>query len=62
MTVDAFPDEIYVWVASLDDGAHPGHPADKEVHIYVGSKAPWENIGSAIPQFSDQSDNCGIGN
>lgn len=61
MTVDAFPNEVYVWVASLDDGAHPGHPAEKEGHIYVGSKAPWEMVSDGIPHFSEESDSFGIG-
>ncbi len=62
MTVDAFPNEIYVWVASLDDGMHPGHPADKEGHIFVGSKAQWEIISNDLPHFDAESDSLGIGN
>src|SRR6266436_7633732 len=27
---------MYFMPATLDGGVHPGHPADKEVHIYVG--------------------------
>lgn len=44
MTVDQFPDEIYVWVASLDEGAHPGHPADKDMHVFTDSRAAWETL------------------
>lgn len=61
MTVDDFLDEIYVWVASLDGGAHPGHPADKEVHIFVGSKVPWEQVADGLPQFDQLPSNIGIG-
>ena len=61
MTVDIIPNEIYLWVASLDEGAHPGHPTDKEVHIFVGSKAPWENVEKSHPHFAELPDNIGIG-
>ena len=61
MTVDNFPDEIYVWVASLDGGAHPGHPTNREAHIFVGSKAPWEQVADGLPQFNRLPNNIGIG-
>ncbi|MEM9775141.1 MAG: GFA family protein [Chloroflexota bacterium] len=61
MTIDAIPEEVYVWVASLDDGAHPEHPADKEAHIFIGSKADWEHVSPDIQQFDSMPDNIGIG-
>ena len=61
MTVDHIPHEIYVWVASLDEGAHPGHPADKEAHILIGSKASWEDLEGKIPQYENLCDSIGIG-
>ncbi len=40
--------------ATLDGGVHPGHPEDKESHIYVGSKAGWETISDGLPQFETE--------
>ncbi len=60
MIVDQFPKKIYVWIASLDDGAHPGHPDDKEAHIFVDSKAPWEQIPAGTRQFDGMPDDIGI--
>ena len=36
-------------------GVHPGHPADKECHIYVGSKAEWEQIADDLPKYETPS-------
>lgn len=49
------PDLMYVQVATLDGGVHPGHPADRESHIYVRSAAVWERIGNDHPQFHTTS-------
>jgi len=42
---------MYFRPATLDGGVHPGHPADKEVHIYVGSSAEWERISDDLPKY-----------
>lgn len=44
---------MYFAPATLDGGKHPGHPADKEVHIYVGSKAEWEKIPDDLPKYDN---------
>ena len=41
---------MYLSVAAIDGGKHPGHPPGSESHIYVGSKAEWEVIGDGHPQ------------
>jgi hypothetical protein len=41
--------------ATLDGGKHPGHPADKECHTHVGSKAEWERICDGLPQYPEAS-------
>jgi hypothetical protein len=46
---------MYLAPATLDGGKHPGHPADKECHIYVGSKAEWERISDGLPQYENSS-------
>jgi len=46
---------MYFAPATLDGGKHPGHPADKECHIYVGSKAEWERIADGLPQYVESS-------
>lgn len=52
---DSEPNLMYLEPGSLDDGAHPGHPSDKESHIYVRSKVSWETIGDGLPQFETVS-------
>ena len=46
---------MYFLPATLDGGEHPGHPADKEAHIYVGSKAKWERISDDLPKYETSS-------
>ena len=38
---------------TLDGGAHPGHPSEEEMHIFVGSKVPWYEITDGLPQFDE---------
>jgi len=52
---DSEPRLMYIAPTTLDGGAHPGHPADKECHIYVRSKAAWEEIGGDLPKFEASS-------
>ena len=49
-TVESRPGIVYFTAATLDDGAHPGHPVECERHIYVASKLPWYKIGDHLPQ------------
>lgn len=46
---------MYFLPATLDEGAHPGHPVDKESHIYVRSMAPWERLTDDLPQYATTS-------
>ena len=46
---------MYFSLGTLDGGAHPGHPADKECHIYVGSKAESERIADDLPKYETNS-------
>ena len=52
---DAEPSIMYYAAATLDGGAHPGHPADKEAHAFVGSKAGWERIEGSLPRYDGPS-------
>ena len=52
---DSEADLMYLAPATLDGGAHPGHPADKESHIHVGSKAEWEQIAGGLPMYDAAS-------
>ena len=45
------PDLMYFLPATLDGGAHPGHAAGKESHIYVGSKAEWDRFADDLPKY-----------
>jgi hypothetical protein len=49
------PELMYFSPGTLDGGVHPGHPADKECHIYVGSKAEWERIMDDLPRYEESS-------
>jgi hypothetical protein len=46
---DGMPDAVWVSLATLDDdpGVRPG------VHMFVASKAPWDEINDALPQFPE---------
>ena len=46
---------MYLAAATLDGGVHPGHPSDKESHIYVGSKAEWDRLGEGIARYEADS-------
>ena len=49
------PGIIYYTAATLDGGAHPGHPAETEAHVFVDSKAPWERMEGTLPRFEEAS-------
>lgn len=49
------PAVMYYAAATLDGGASPGHPADKEAHTFVGSKAGWERIEGSLPRYEAAS-------
>ena len=46
---DGMPDAIWVSVGTMDDD--PGIRAG--AHMFVASKAPWEEITDGLPQFSE---------
>lgn len=48
--VAKFPDLRFYTIGALDGGAHPGHAAGNERHIFVGSKIPWWHITDDLPQ------------
>jgi hypothetical protein len=52
---DSEPRLMYFFPATLDGGVHPGHPADKESHIYVGSKAVWDTVSGSLPKYDTTS-------
>ncbi len=49
------PIYMYLAPATLDGGVHPGHPNDKESHIYVGSRAEWDRLGEGIARYETDS-------
>jgi hypothetical protein len=51
--VDVLPDDLFVTIGTLDGGAHPGHPPEREQHIFVDSKVPWRPIADGLPQFEE---------
>ena len=52
---DAIPDTVFYRPSLLDAGQHPGHPAQTEKHIFVGSKSSLEHIADDLPQFEEFS-------
>ena len=52
---DSEPRLMYFAPGTLDGGVHPGHPVDKEAHIYVGSKAEWDHIADGLPMYDTSS-------
>ena len=54
-TEDSLRDIMYFSPATLDGGVHPGHPAEKESHTYVGSKAEWDCLGENLARFERES-------
>ncbi len=51
--VDKLPDIRFYTVGTLDGGAHPGHAAGQERHIFVDSKVPWWRIADGLPQSAE---------
>ena len=49
----AYPTMMFYYPATLDGGAHPGHSADREHHIYVDSKAEWEDFSDHLPRDAE---------
>ena len=45
---------FYVELPTLDGGVNPGHPQEMESHIYMGSRAEWEHVSDAIPQYEKE--------
>jgi hypothetical protein len=52
---DSEPTLMYFAPATLDGGAHPGHPPDKESHIYLRSKAQWDRTSDDLVKYETSS-------
>jgi hypothetical protein len=48
-------DIMYLLPATLDGGAHPGHPADKESHTFMRSMAIWDRTADDLPKYQTTS-------
>ena len=48
-----FPEIVFYFPSTLDDGVHPGHPEDNEHHVHINSKAAWENFEDNLPRHPD---------
>ena len=55
-TVKSFADKVFYYPATIDHGAHPGHPVGSEHHIYVESKAQWEQFETSLPWHHEDFD------
>lgn len=49
---DRFPGLVFYYPSTLDDGKHPGHPKDNEHHVFVDSKAKWEEFDDDLPKHA----------
>ena len=47
------PENVYFSTATLDEGAHPGHPESAEGHIFWGSKVPWFDSRDDLPKADE---------
>ena len=54
LVMDEIDDELNFFSATLDGGAHPGHPPNKACHNWVSSKAHWETIADELPKFDSE--------
>lgn len=61
MSIDPIPGLLYYWAASLDEGMHPGHPPNRECHIFVGSKASWDRFAENLDTHTAMSPDIGLG-
>ena len=48
--IDSDPELDWFTPGTLDGGIHPGHAPEREQHIFVGSKAAWDEIGGEAPR------------
>ena len=48
-----FPEVMFYYPATLDDGVHPGHPEGNEHHVWVESKANWETFEDKLPRHKE---------
>ena len=48
-----FPEIMFYYPSTLDEGVHPGHSEGREHHVYVGSKADWEFFEDAMPRHKE---------
>lgn len=46
---------MYFAASTLDGRAHPGHPPDKESHIYMRSKAQWDQTSDDLAKYETMS-------
>ncbi len=61
--IDHLPDAAYYWAATLDGGAHPGHPPERECHIHWASRTAWERPGDdGLARFDEIPEGVGPGN
>ena len=54
--VEGFTEKAYFMPATLDGGVHPGHTPGTECHVFVDSKAEWDEITGDLPQFPERSE------
>ena len=58
---DSFPEVVFYYPATLDDGKHPGHQAGTEHHVFTDSRASWEAFNDDLPRHAEGSVNADPG-
>jgi len=58
---DRYPDVVFYFPSTLDDGIHPGHPEDNEHHVFMDSKASWEEFEDSLPKHAEGVGNAALG-
>ncbi|MFC1560360.1 GFA family protein [Pseudomonadota bacterium] len=58
---DSFPEVVFYYPATLDNGIHPGHAEGDEHHVFLDSKASWEGFEDNLPKHAEGSENASLG-
>jgi len=58
---DRVPEMVFYFPSTLDYGIHPGHPEGNEHHVFMDSKASWEQFEDSLPKHADGVGNAALG-
>lgn len=59
---DRLPEMVFYFPSTLDKGTHPGHPEGNEHHVFMDSKASWEDFKDNLPKYAEGVGNAALDN